>query len=141
MLRGEVTPIYPLQSRKRTNYSPPLPGERKWRLAHVGCEQDRRKRASHFIASFSEGFLIWPPRTVLGLKYRDTQCGFKAFTREAAQSIFPLKKLRDGDSNPKFYFWLTNLGSTWLKSQSSGRIATAVASSIFAMAFASFRNW
>ena len=32
-------------------------------------------------------------RTVLGLKFRDTQCGFKAFTRRSAQAIFPLQTI------------------------------------------------
>ena len=32
-------------------------------------------------------------RVVLGLKFRDTQCGFKAFTRRAAAIIFPLQKI------------------------------------------------
>jgi dolichyl-phosphate beta-glucosyltransferase len=32
-------------------------------------------------------------RSILGLDYRDTQNGFKAFTRSAAKSIFPLQKI------------------------------------------------
>ncbi len=32
-------------------------------------------------------------RTILGLNFRDTQCGFKAFTRRAAQTIFPLQTI------------------------------------------------
>jgi glycosyltransferase involved in cell wall biosynthesis len=28
-------------------------------------------------------------RTILGLRYKDTQCGFKAFTRKAALQVFP----------------------------------------------------
>lgn len=30
----------------------------------------------------------WLARMMLGLRYRDTQCGFKLFTREAAQLLF-----------------------------------------------------
>jgi len=32
-------------------------------------------------------------RLVLGLKFKDTQCGFKAFTRGAAQCLFPLQRI------------------------------------------------
>ena len=33
-------------------------------------------------------------RTVLTFPYRDTQCGFKAFTRRAAAMIFPLQRIK-----------------------------------------------
>jgi len=32
-------------------------------------------------------------RIILGLNFKDTQCGFKAFTRRAAQTIFPLQTI------------------------------------------------
>lgn len=32
-------------------------------------------------------------RLLLGFSYRDTQCGFKAFTRRAAQAIFPRQRI------------------------------------------------
>lgn len=32
-------------------------------------------------------------RTLLGFSYRDTQCGFKAFSRRAAQMIFPRQRI------------------------------------------------
>jgi hypothetical protein len=32
-------------------------------------------------------------RLFLGLKFKDTQCGFKAFTRQTAQAIFPLQRI------------------------------------------------
>ncbi len=35
----------------------------------------------------------WVTRKVMGLPYRDTQCGFKAFRREAAQTIFRLQTI------------------------------------------------
>jgi glycosyltransferase involved in cell wall biosynthesis len=41
-------------------------------------------------------------RVILGLRFADTQCGFKAFRREAAQLIFPLQKI---DSIRRSYFW------------------------------------
>ncbi|HZU33479.1 MAG TPA: dolichyl-phosphate beta-glucosyltransferase [Candidatus Angelobacter sp.] len=33
-------------------------------------------------------------RSVLTFPYRDTQCGFKAFTRSAAEKIFPLQRIK-----------------------------------------------
>ena len=32
-------------------------------------------------------------RTILGLPLKDTQCGFKAFTRRAAESVFPPQRI------------------------------------------------
>src|SRR5947209_9004163 len=32
-------------------------------------------------------------RIFLGLGFKDTQCGFKAFTRQAAQTLFPLQRI------------------------------------------------
>ncbi|MBV8476185.1 MAG: glycosyltransferase family 2 protein, partial [Acidobacteria bacterium] len=32
-------------------------------------------------------------RLVLGLRFKDTQCGFKAFSRRAVETIFPLQKI------------------------------------------------
>ena len=43
-------------------------------------------------------------RVVLGLKYRDTQCGFKAFTRRAVQTIFPRQKVERWGFDPELLF-------------------------------------
>jgi len=32
-------------------------------------------------------------RVLLGIRFRDTQCGFKAFTRRAAETVFPLQQI------------------------------------------------
>jgi dolichyl-phosphate beta-glucosyltransferase len=40
------------------------------------------------------------PRLVLGLNYKDTQCGFKAFTRGAAQLIFPEQRIEGWGFDP-----------------------------------------
>jgi glycosyltransferase involved in cell wall biosynthesis len=39
-----------------------------------------------------------------GLKYRDTQCGFKAFRRESAQRIFPLQQIDGFGFDPEVLF-------------------------------------
>ena len=43
-------------------------------------------------------------RLVLGLKYRDTQCGFKAFTRAAAQTIFTRQHVERWGFDPELLF-------------------------------------
>jgi dolichyl-phosphate beta-glucosyltransferase len=46
---------------------------------------------------YSGRFFNLVMRTVTGLEFRDTQCGFKLFRSEAARKIFPLQK-QDGFS-------------------------------------------
>jgi len=43
-------------------------------------------------------------RIFLGLKFKDTQCGFKAFTRFAAQAIFPLQKIERWGFDPELLY-------------------------------------
>jgi dolichyl-phosphate beta-glucosyltransferase len=43
-------------------------------------------------------------RIVLGLKYRDTQCGFKAFTRDAAHTIFSRQHIERWGFDPELLF-------------------------------------
>jgi len=43
-------------------------------------------------------------RITLGLKYRDTQCGFKAFTRAAAQTIFSRQRIERWGFDPELLF-------------------------------------
>ena len=62
-------------------------------------------------------------RVILGLRFADTQCGFKAFRRDAAQRIFPSRKLNAGDSILKFYSWRNAQACGSKKFPSSGRTA------------------
>ena len=43
-------------------------------------------------------------RTTLGLQFKDTQCGFKAFKRPAVQAIFPLQKIERWGFDPEILF-------------------------------------
>ena len=43
-------------------------------------------------------------RMVLGLDFKDTQCGFKAFTREAAHVIFPRQHIERWGFDPEILF-------------------------------------
>jgi dolichyl-phosphate beta-glucosyltransferase len=49
-------------------------------------------------------------RTMLGLRYRDTQCGFKAFTRTAAQSLFAVQKIERWGFDPELLFLANKFG-------------------------------
>jgi dolichyl-phosphate beta-glucosyltransferase len=46
-------------------------------------------------------------RTVMGLRFRDTQCGFKAFTRQAAQTVFQLQTIEGWGFDPEILFIAT----------------------------------
>ena len=49
-------------------------------------------------------------RVILGMNYRDTQCGFKAFRRTAAQVIFPLQIIERWGFDPEIVFLALRLG-------------------------------
>lgn len=46
----------------------------------------------------------WVQFFITGLRFRDTQCGFKAFRREAARSIFPLQTIDGFGFDPEILF-------------------------------------
>ena len=49
-------------------------------------------------------------RVILGMNYRDTQCGFKAFKRAAAQAVFPLQIIERWGFDPEIVFVARRLG-------------------------------
>src|SRR3979409_1492978 len=49
-------------------------------------------------------------RLALGLHFVDTQCGFKAFRRDAAQRIFPMQKIEGWGFDPEILFLARRLG-------------------------------
>jgi dolichyl-phosphate beta-glucosyltransferase len=49
-------------------------------------------------------------RMILGLKYKDTQCGFKAFTREAATTIFSRQKIDRWGFDPEVLYLARKFG-------------------------------
>jgi dolichyl-phosphate beta-glucosyltransferase len=49
-------------------------------------------------------------RLILNLKEKDTQCGFKAFTRMAAQEIFPRQHIERWGFDPEIIFLSKRLG-------------------------------
>jgi len=49
-------------------------------------------------------------RAILGLQFKDTQCGFKAFTRRAAQMILPLQRIERWGFDPEVLFLARKFG-------------------------------
>jgi glycosyltransferase involved in cell wall biosynthesis len=49
-------------------------------------------------------------RIILGLRFKDTQCGFKAFTRRAAQTILPLQRIEGWGFDPEILFLARKFG-------------------------------
>lgn len=49
-------------------------------------------------------------RVILGLQFKDTQCGFKAFTRRSAQTIFQLQKIERWGFDPELLYLARRFG-------------------------------
>ena len=49
-------------------------------------------------------------RILLGLNFKDTQCGFKAFTRDAARAIFPLQRIERWGFDPELLYLARRAG-------------------------------
>jgi len=49
-------------------------------------------------------------RMILGLHFADTQCGFKAFRRDAAQRLFPLQRIERWGFDPEILFLARRAG-------------------------------
>jgi len=49
-------------------------------------------------------------RLILGLRYRDTQCGFKAFNRRASHAIFPLQHIERWGFDPEILYLAHKFG-------------------------------
>ncbi|MFZ0803691.1 MAG: dolichyl-phosphate beta-glucosyltransferase [Terriglobales bacterium] len=48
-------------------------------------------------------------RLILGLQFKDTQCGFKAFTRRAAHALFPLQRIERWGFDPELLYLANRL--------------------------------
>src|SRR5580704_13053993 len=49
-------------------------------------------------------------KIILGLRFKDTQCGFKAFTRQATQTILPLQRIERWGFDPEILFLARKFG-------------------------------
>jgi len=65
-------------------------------------------------------------RAVMGLHFADTQCGFKAFTREAANTVFHLQTIERWGFDPEILFialkrgfWIVEVPVSWAHDERS----------------------
>jgi glycosyltransferase involved in cell wall biosynthesis len=67
---------------------------------------DKQKQTVHqpMYRRFFGRCFNWVTRKVIGLPFKDTQCGFKAFRREAAQVIFRLQTIERWGFDPEILF-------------------------------------
>jgi glycosyltransferase involved in cell wall biosynthesis len=67
---------------------------------------DKQKQTVHqpIYRRFFGRCFNWVTRRVIGLPFKDTQCGFKAFRRDAAQTIFRLQTIERWGFDPEILF-------------------------------------
>jgi glycosyltransferase involved in cell wall biosynthesis len=78
-------------------------GSRALKRELIEVHQSRFREASGQLFNFVL-------RIVTGLPFRDTQCGFKAFRREAAQRVFPLQTIEGFGFDPELLYIARKLG-------------------------------
>lgn len=69
-------------------------------------QTQRQSLARQALGRLFNGFL----RAVLGLSFKDTQCGFKAFRRQAARALFPLQRIEGWGFDPEILFLAKKTG-------------------------------
>jgi len=67
---------------------------------------DKQKQTTHqpLYRRFFGRCFNWVTRRIIGLPFKDTQCGFKAFRRDAAQTIFRLQTIERWGFDPEILF-------------------------------------
>jgi glycosyltransferase involved in cell wall biosynthesis len=93
--------------------------ERLFAAIHEGADVaigsrwlDRKRQTIHqpLYRQFFGRCFNWITRVIMGLPFRDTQCGFKAFRRSAAQVIFRLQTIERWGFDPEILFIAQKLG-------------------------------
>lgn len=90
--------------------SRPSPTARISLSAPVGWKTRRQTLRQPFYRQFFGRCFNLLTRTVMNLPFEDTQCGFKAFTRRAAQAVFPLQTIDRWGFDPEILFVASKLG-------------------------------
>jgi glycosyltransferase involved in cell wall biosynthesis len=67
-------------------------------------EKGRQTHRQPFYRQFFGRCFNAVTRVVMGLRFADTQCGFKAFTRAAAQTVFQLQTIEGWGFDPEILF-------------------------------------
>jgi dolichyl-phosphate beta-glucosyltransferase len=70
------------------------------RWARSELQTQRQSLARQVLGRVFNGLL----RVLLRLEFKDTQCGFKAFRREAARALFPLQRIEGWGFDPEILF-------------------------------------
>jgi dolichyl-phosphate beta-glucosyltransferase len=70
------------------------------RWARRELQTQRQSLARQVLGRVFNGLL----RILLSLEFKDTQCGFKAFRREAARAVFPLQRIEGWGFDPEILF-------------------------------------
>ncbi len=76
------------------------------RWARAELQTKRQSVLRQFLGRAFNGVL----RIVLGLDFKDTQCGFKAFRRQAARTVFPLQRIEGWGFDPEILFLSQKFG-------------------------------
>jgi glycosyltransferase involved in cell wall biosynthesis len=89
-------------------------------------ERDRQTQRQPLYRQFFGRCFNVVIRTVMGLKFADTQCGFKAFTRTAAQTVFQLQTIERWGFDPEILFialkrgfWIIEVPVSWAHDERS----------------------
>jgi glycosyltransferase involved in cell wall biosynthesis len=83
-------------------------------------EKGRQTHRQPFYRQFFGRCFNAVTRAVMGLRFADTQCGFKAFTRAAAQTVFQLQTIERWGFDPEILFialkrgyWIIEVPVSW----------------------------
>jgi glycosyltransferase involved in cell wall biosynthesis len=83
-------------------------------------ERNRQTQRQPFYRQFFGRCFNLVIRAVMGLHFADTQCGFKAFTRTAAQTVFQLQTIERWGFDPEILFiahkrgfWIIEVPVSW----------------------------
>jgi glycosyltransferase involved in cell wall biosynthesis len=89
-------------------------------------ERDRQTQRQPLYRQFFGRCFNLVIRAVMGLPFADTQCGFKAFTRTAAQTVFQLQTIERWGFDPEILFialkrgfWIIEVPVSWAHDERS----------------------
>jgi glycosyltransferase involved in cell wall biosynthesis len=89
-------------------------------------DRDRQTQRQPLYRQFFGRCFNFVTRSVMGLRFADTQCGFKAFTRAAAQTVFQLQTIERWGFDPEILFialkrgfWIIEVPVSWAHDERS----------------------
>jgi len=89
-------------------------------------DRDRQTQRQPLYRQFFGRCFNFVTRSVMGLRFADTQCGFKAFTHAAAQTVFQLQTIERWGFDPEILFialkrgfWIIEVPVSWAHDERS----------------------